>query len=98
MDGGTENDVRPNKGMKLTELSAAWLPGRACRLMPAPARTDAGTAPQLIPSVLRRHGDEAECGHGGLDRGSEDGENDERNGRTGWTGLGIAAGDRGFWS
>jgi hypothetical protein len=51
VDGGTENDVRPNKGMKLTELSAAWLPGLACRRMPAPAGTDAGTAPQLIPSV-----------------------------------------------
>ena len=28
----------PNKGMKLTKLSAAWLPAWTCRLMPAPAR------------------------------------------------------------
>jgi hypothetical protein len=46
-----------NKGMKLTKLSAAsehgrlaWLSLR-CRLMPAPARMDAGTASQLIPGV-----------------------------------------------
>jgi hypothetical protein len=37
--------------MKLTKLSAAWLPGRACRLMPALARMGAGTASQLIPGV-----------------------------------------------
>jgi len=43
----------PNKGMKLTKLSAAWLPGWTCRLMPAPARSDAGTASQLIPGVRR---------------------------------------------
>jgi hypothetical protein len=42
---------RPNKGMKLTKLSAAWLPEWTCRLMPAPARSDAGTASQLIPGV-----------------------------------------------
>jgi hypothetical protein len=42
---------RSNKGMKLTKLSAAWLPGWACRLMPAPAGSDAGTASQLIPGV-----------------------------------------------
>jgi hypothetical protein len=47
----------PNKGMKLTKLSAAptLAPqaalGRRCRLMPAPARMDAGTASQLIPGV-----------------------------------------------
>ena len=42
----------PNKGMKLTKLSAAWLPDRTCRLMPAPVNgTDAGTASQLIPGV-----------------------------------------------
>jgi hypothetical protein len=41
----------PNKGMKLTKLSAAPLRGRRCRLMPAPAGLDAGTASQLIPSV-----------------------------------------------
>ena len=40
-----------NKGMKLTKLSAAWLPAWTCRLMPAPARMDAGTASQLIPGV-----------------------------------------------
>jgi hypothetical protein len=39
----------PNKGM--TKLSAAWLPGWTCRLMPAPPRSDAGTASQLIPGV-----------------------------------------------
>jgi hypothetical protein len=41
----------PNKRMKLTKLSAApWLVWR-CRLMPAPAGTDAGTASQLIRGV-----------------------------------------------
>ena len=43
--------TRQNKGMKLTKLSAAWLPGWTCRLMPAPSRSDAGTASQLIPGV-----------------------------------------------
>ncbi len=37
--------------MKLTKLSAAWLPEWTCRLMPAPAGLDAGTASQLIPGV-----------------------------------------------
>ena len=41
----------PNKGMKLTKLSAAWFPEWTCRLMPAPTRSDAGTASQLIPGV-----------------------------------------------
>jgi hypothetical protein len=46
--------VSPNKGMKLTKLSAAWLPQWTCRLMPAPANgMDAGTASQLIPGVGR---------------------------------------------
>jgi len=49
----TRSDLRPNKGMKLTKLSAAWLPEWTCRLMPAPAAgMDAGTASQLIPGVL----------------------------------------------
>ena len=39
--------------MKLTKLSAAPLPGWRCRLMPAPARMDAGTASQLIRGVRR---------------------------------------------
>jgi len=39
--------------MKLTKLSAAWLRERTCRLMPAPAGWDAGTASQLIPGVRR---------------------------------------------
>jgi hypothetical protein len=43
----------PNKGMKLTKLSAAWLAEWTCRLMPAPTRSDAGTASQLIPGVMR---------------------------------------------
>ncbi len=43
----------PNKGMKLTKLSAAWLPEWTCRLMSAPAGTGAGTASQLIPGVRR---------------------------------------------
>ena len=44
----------PNKGMKLTKLSAAWLPAWTCRLMPAPVNgMDAGTASQLIPGVRR---------------------------------------------
>jgi hypothetical protein len=45
--------MRSNKGMKLTKLSAAWLPEWTCRLMPAPSRLDAGTASQLIPGVRR---------------------------------------------
>jgi hypothetical protein len=50
--------MRPsNKGMKLTKLSAAWLPEWTCRLMPALVRgIDAGTASQLIPGVLRTNG------------------------------------------
>jgi hypothetical protein len=43
--------VLPNKRMKLTKLSAAPFRGRRCRLMPAPARSDAGTASQLIRGV-----------------------------------------------
>jgi hypothetical protein len=39
--------------MKLTKLSAAWLPGWTCGFMPAPARMDAGTASQHIPGVMR---------------------------------------------
>jgi hypothetical protein len=53
----------PNKGMKLTKLSAAptLAPqaalGRRCRLMPAPVNgMDAGTASQLIPGVRRTVG------------------------------------------
>ncbi len=42
-----------NKGMKLTKLSAAWLPEWTCRLMPAAVDgMDAGTASQLIPGVV----------------------------------------------
>src|SRR6266700_4748822 len=38
--------------MKLTKLSAAWLPAWTCRLMPASVNgMDAGTASQLIPGV-----------------------------------------------
>jgi hypothetical protein len=57
----------PNKGMKLTKLSAAWLPAWTCRLMPAPSRSDAGTASQLIPGVRqtvrggRRHDGIRQC-------------------------------------
>ena len=43
--------VQSNKGMKLTKLSAAWLPEWTCRLMPALVSSDAGTASQLIPGV-----------------------------------------------
>ena len=46
----------PNKRMKLTKLSAAPLLGRRCRLMPALAGMDAGTASQLIRGVLRTWG------------------------------------------
>jgi hypothetical protein len=47
-----------NKGMKLTKLSAAWLPEWTCRLMPAPViGMDAGTASQLIPGVRQTWGD-----------------------------------------
>ena len=46
----------PNERMKLTKLSATpWLVWR-CRLMPAPAGSDAGTASQLIRGVLRTQG------------------------------------------
>ena len=38
----------PNKGMKLTKLSAAPFRSKKCRLMPAPSRSDAGTGSQLI--------------------------------------------------
>jgi hypothetical protein len=54
---GQTNTRLPNKGMKLTKLSAAptLAPqaalGRRCRRMPAPAELDAGTASQLIPGV-----------------------------------------------
>jgi len=46
-----ERGAPPNKRMQLTKLSAAPLLGRRCRLMPAPARSDAGTASQLIRGV-----------------------------------------------
>jgi hypothetical protein len=52
----------PNKGMKLTKLSAAptLAPqaalSRRCRLMPAKVATAAGTASQLIPRVRRTRG------------------------------------------
>jgi hypothetical protein len=46
----------PNKGMKLTKLSAAPFLERRCRLMPAPVGLDAGTASQLIPGVRRTLG------------------------------------------
>jgi hypothetical protein len=47
----------PNKRMKLTKLSPAPLRGRRCRLMPAPARMDAGTASQLIRGVRPTRGE-----------------------------------------
>ena len=43
----------PNKRMKLTKLSPAPFRGRRCRLMPALARSDAGTASQLMRRVRR---------------------------------------------
>jgi hypothetical protein len=44
--------------MKLTKLSAAWLPDWTCRLMPAPVDgLDAGTASQLIPGVRWTRGE-----------------------------------------
>ena len=46
-------DARPpNKRMKLTKLSPAPLLVWRCRLMPALARSDAGTASQLIRRVV----------------------------------------------
>jgi hypothetical protein len=57
--GLAKHGVLSNKGMKLTKLSAAPEHGRParlvrrCRLMPAPVRSDAGTASQLIPGVGR---------------------------------------------
>ena len=48
--------------MKLTKLSAAWLPAWTCRIMPAPVNgVDGGTASQLIPGVRRTRAGEA-CG------------------------------------
>ena len=41
----------PNKRMKLTKLSPVPFRGWRYRLMPAPARLDAGTASQLIRGV-----------------------------------------------
>ena len=50
--GVVESDAwPPNKRMKQTKLSPAPFRGRRCRLMPAPARSDAGTASQLIRGV-----------------------------------------------
>ena len=46
-------DGPPNKRIKLTKLSPAPFRGRRCRLMPAAARLDAGTASQLIRGVRR---------------------------------------------
>ena len=49
-----DRDGEPsNKRMKLTKLSPAPFRGRRCRLMPAMARSDAGTASQLIRGVRR---------------------------------------------
>ena len=48
-------DGPPNKRMKLTKLSPAPFRGRRCRLMPAPAGLDAGTASQLIRGVRPTH-------------------------------------------
>ena len=45
-----------NKLMQMTKLSAAPWPARRCRLMPAPARSDAGTASQLIRGVRPTRG------------------------------------------
>ena len=45
-----------NKRMKQTKLSAAPWPEWRCRLMPAPAGLDAGTASQLIRGVRRTNG------------------------------------------
>ena len=39
------NEKRDRDWGRRGKLSAAWLPEWACRLMPAPARTDAGTLP-----------------------------------------------------
>ncbi len=61
-DLSPRSEVLPNKAMKLTKLSAALLFGRQgrlvrrCRLVPALARMDAGTASQLIASVRPTHG------------------------------------------
>ena len=52
----TWSGVPPNKRMKLTKLSAAPFRGWRRRLMPAPARLDAGTASQLIRGVGRTQG------------------------------------------
>ena len=45
--------ARLNKLMQLMKLSAAPWPARRCRLMPAPARSDAGPVSQQIRSVGR---------------------------------------------
>jgi hypothetical protein len=64
---GVGYSASPNKGMKLTKLSAAptlapqTALGRRRRRMPAQSRMDAGTASQLIPGVLRTR-----CGVAGL--------------------------------
>jgi hypothetical protein len=60
-----------NKGMKLTKLSAAWLPAWTCRLMPAPSRSDAGTASQLIPGVRRTFGGTTNHGLPGRGHGAQ---------------------------
>ena len=48
-------DGPPNKRMKLTKLSPAPFRGRRCRLMPALARWDAGTASQLMRRIRPTH-------------------------------------------
>ena len=47
-----------NKGMKLTKLSAAWLPEWACRLMPAPVNFERGHRFAAYP---RCSADSREC-------------------------------------
>jgi hypothetical protein len=44
----------PNKGMKLTKLSAAWLPEWTCRLMPAPANRMARAPLRSLSPVFAR--------------------------------------------
>ena len=61
VSGGLHSDGRarqvtsepPNKGMKLTKLSAAPFRGRSAASCPRRSTSDAGTASQLIPGVRR---------------------------------------------
>ena len=62
-----------NKGMKLTKLSAAPLRGRSAASCPRRSTSNAGTASQLIPGVLRTMRSERWQGKTMTERSAADG-------------------------